>query len=72
MMSSRSNAVNEDGVAYPDSSVELVLLVGVVGCVLGVLFYAGDRPYRYLHVIAAFCSLYILKDTHDAFATWLS
>lgn len=71
-MSSRSPGVNEDGVAYLDSSAELLMLVGVLGCVLGVLFYAGDRPYRYLHVMGALCSLYILKDMHDAFASWLS
>lgn len=63
------SSVNSDGVAYPDSSPELLLLGGLFGCVVGVMLYAGDRPYRYLYLMGGACALYCFTDACNFFST---
>lgn len=63
------SSVNSDGIAYPDSSPELLLLAGLLACALGVMFYAGDRPYRHLYLMGVACTLYCFTDACNFFST---
>ena len=63
------SSVSSDGIPYPDSSPELLLLTGLLACALGVMFYAGDRPYRYLYLMGVACTLYCFTDACNFFST---